>query len=302
MTVAASLRAFMSGIIDYAGLYPPASLPLEQAWANYVAYQQDPHTWMLSRFVIPAKRLAELDIRLGGGPYGFTALGRGGANADELLANLQLDLADIRAFREKFAGQVTVDMFEMAIPASAPEVTDACLDALNTNGLTAFLEAAPGEGWQNRAEGLIHALRGRKQAGFKLRTGGVTPEAFPSPAQVAWALTAARDASVAIKCTAGLHHPIRHFNASVQAKMHGFLNVFGAGLLAVTNHLPESTLQTILEDEDPQHFVFDQRGFTWNKQFTVSSEEIRQARGQVVSFGSCSFDEPKEDLQGLALL
>jgi hypothetical protein len=292
----------MSGIIDYAGLYPPASLPLEQAWANFVAYQKDPYTWMLSRFVIPARRLAELTIQPGGGPYGFTALGRGGANADELLANLHRDLADIRAFRETFAGQVTVELFEVTIPASAPDVAIACIETLNAHSLIAFLETAPGEGWQNRAEQLIHALHGREQVGFKLRTGGVTPEAFPSPAQVAWALATARDGGVAIKCTAGLHHPIRHFNESVQAKMHGFLNVFGAGLLAVTNRLPESTLQAILEDEDPAHFVFDGQGFTWNGQFTVSTEEIRRARGQMVSFGSCSFEEPKEDLQALGLL
>lgn len=298
----------MAGMIDYAGLYPPASLPLEQAWANFVAYQQDPHSWMLSRFVIPARRLAELNPPPGP-ELGFTALGRGGADVMEFLANLHLDLADVRAFQETFAGRVRVDMFEAALPApaladesAARQVLDACQEALDGRGLMVFLEAPAGEGWQARAEVLIRTLGGREQVGFKLRTGGVTPEAFPGPQQVAWALASAREAGVPMKCTAGLHHPIRHFNEGVQAKMHGFLNVFAAGLLAVTANLAQTDLQAILEDEDPQHFVFDERGFTWNGQFTVSSQEIIRARGQMVSFGSCSFDEPKQDLQALGLL
>ena len=55
-----SLKVFLSQIVDYAGLYPPASLPLEEAFANFVLYQQAEEAWMLSRFIIPAKRLEEL--------------------------------------------------------------------------------------------------------------------------------------------------------------------------------------------------------------------------------------------------
>lgn len=58
-----SFQAFMSQILDYAGMYPPASLPLEEAFKNFIAYQTISEAWMLSRFVIPAKRLAELPFR-----------------------------------------------------------------------------------------------------------------------------------------------------------------------------------------------------------------------------------------------
>ena len=57
----------------------------------------------------------------------------------------------------------------------------------------------------------------------------------------------------------------------------------------------------ILEDEDPASFVFDEVGFAW-KDLRVATSEVLQARQQILSFGSCSFDEPREDLRALRLL
>ena len=56
-----SVRAFLSGIIDYAGLFPPARLPLDEAIWNYARYRTEQESWMLGRFVIPAASLGELD-------------------------------------------------------------------------------------------------------------------------------------------------------------------------------------------------------------------------------------------------
>ncbi|MFM8426554.1 MAG: hypothetical protein ACKOBL_15410, partial [Chloroflexota bacterium] len=109
------------------------------------------------------------------------------------------------------------------------------------------------------------------------------------------------EAGVPLKCTAGLHHPVRHFNASVQTKMHGFLNVFGAGVLASVHGLSQPEVQAILEDEIAGNFVFDETGFGWNG-LRVATSEIQRARLFTTSFGSCSFDEPKEDLQAIKLL
>ena len=297
----------MGQILDYAGMYPPANLPLEEAFKNFIAYQTDPQAWMLSRFVVPAKRLNEIpnfDERLS-----FTTLGRGCKDMDEFLANVNLDIADIRAFGDaRKAG--TVDMYEVALPASsltdkftANDIVTRAADTLNKNGITVFFEAPFGEGWEARADKLLRALRKvkDKHVGFKLRTGGVTVDAFPSTEQVAWAIIQTREAGVPLKCTAGLHHPIRHFNDSVQTKMHGFLNVFGAGVLASTHGLSQAEVQSILEDEQAENFVFDESGFAWNG-LRVASSEIQKARLFATSFGSCSFDEPKEDLQAIKLL
>lgn len=312
---ALAFRTFMAHILDYAGIYPPANLPLDEAFKNFLAYQSDPHAWMLSRFVIPAKRLSELpafDEKVS-----FTTLGRGGGDMDDFLANVNLDIADIRAFGD--ARKVAaLDMYEVTLPAStltdkfvANDIVTRAADSLNKNGITVFFEAPfavaqdkPfGEGWEARAEKLLRALRKvkDKHVGFKLRTGGVTVDAFPSPEQVAWAIVQTRGAGVPLKCTAGLHHPMRHFNVSVQTKMHGFLNVFGAGVLAFANGISQTEIQSILEDEQAANFVFDENGFEW-KGLRVANKGIQKARMFVTSFGSCSFDEPKEDLQKINLL
>jgi hypothetical protein len=297
----------MSQILDYAGLYPPASLPLEEAFKNFIAYQTTSEAWMLSRFVIPAKRLAELPAFQE--KLSFTVLGCGGKDTEEFLENLNLDIAEINSFHELHPN-ANADMFEVALPASsltdkffANDIVTRAAEVLNKNGITVFFEASFGEGWDERVQKLTRALRKvkDKHVGFKLRTGGVTAEAFPSPEQIAWAITEVRAASVPMKCTAGLHHPVRHFNQSVNTKMHGFLNVFGAGVLAFANGISQAQIQSILEEEDPASFIFDEAGFEW-KGLRVATSEIMRARQSITSFGSCSFDEPKEDLQKLNLL
>ena len=155
----------MSQVLDYAGMYPPASLPLEEAFKNFIAYQSAPEAWMLSRFVIPAKRLAELpDFQE---KLSFTILGRGGKDTEEFLENLNLDITDIRSFCEMHDGYVNADMFEVALPASsltdkfaANDVVTRAAEMLNKNGITVFFEApfdaASGklfsEDWEGRVQ------------------------------------------------------------------------------------------------------------------------------------------------------
>ena len=53
--------AAFRGFVDYAGLYPPASLNLERVIANYAAYRASPASWMLGRLVLPLDRLDEAE-------------------------------------------------------------------------------------------------------------------------------------------------------------------------------------------------------------------------------------------------
>jgi len=137
---------------------------------------------------------------------------------------------------------------------------------------------------------------------FKFRCGGVTSDAFPSPEQVAVVIATCRDARVALKFTAGLHHPVRHFNKSVGTRMHGFLNVFGAGVLAWAHGLDAAALQQVIEIEDPKAFTFDGDRFAVAGH-SLDIDGIAAGRGAfATSYGSCSFDEPREDLEALGLL
>src|SRR5206468_4135962 len=104
------------------------------------------------------------------------------------------------------------------------------------------------------------------------------------------------------KFTAGLHHPVRHHDAGVGAVMHGFLNVFVAGVLAAARGLDRDEVREIVADEAADSFAFTDDGMRW-RHHRASVMEIETARkSAVVSFGSCSFDEPRDDLRALGLL
>jgi hypothetical protein len=297
-----SVRAFLSGIIDYAGLFPPAKLPLDRAIGNYADYRAGRDAWMLGRFVIPAARLGELDphVRLFSprSPLVLSVLGRGGEAVEPFLAGMADDLQAVSAFRDHHGGAVVVDAYEVKLPPNM--FLNPAAEGLQSrlSGMSVFCETQPTRGISFFA---FAALRGTT-AGVKLRCGGLEASAFPEPAQVAHAIAACRDNGLSLKFTAGLHHPIRHFDRDLGTKMHGFLNVFGAGVLTHALRLDEGQVRQIIEDEEPSHFVFDEQGFGWKQDHALTDDILAARRQFVVSFGSCSFDEPRDDLRALAIL
>jgi hypothetical protein len=310
-----SLRALLAGILDYAGLFPPARLPLEPAVRNYARYRGEPEGWMLGRFVCPAGSLAELspfvaELFHSGAPLTVSALGRGGSTVEEVAEGLRADLQAINTFRKQHHDRASVDVLELRLPAdllkaARPEAlhdfftsTRGMLETELRPPLTAYYEAALGPDWRATLGALLPVIPG----GFKLRTGGLEAAAFPTPEQVACALTECARAGRPFKATAGLHHPLRHFDAQLQTPVHGFLNVFGAGVLTTALGLSEAQVRIIIEDEDPSHFVFTEDAFRWKDLAAPLDAIVRARRDRVVSFGSCSFDEPRDDLRALGLL
>ncbi|MGD8427454.1 MAG: hypothetical protein PVH63_07470 [Balneolaceae bacterium] len=323
-----SFRAFMKGIIDYAGLFPPADLSLDTSIQNYSRYRKTEDAWMLSRFIIPASRLKELEpygdtLFSEGGPFAFSVLGKGTETLAEFKEHIQELAEEVIRFHEKHGERVTTDILEIKLPREAVFANDTGLlsdvysetskvfdgSALTPNHI--FFEAYFEENWKKEV-GLVLEVMGDHeksfegkhvhQTAFKLRCGGIKAHMFPSVEEVAFSLNKAREVNVALKATAGLHHPIRHYADSVQTKMYGFFNVFGGGMLGYAYDLNDEELSEILREEDPDHFQFTDDGFHW-KDLTVSTNEISKLREvALISYGSCSFDEPREDLQGLGLL
>jgi hypothetical protein len=307
----------LTGILDYAGLFPPAGLPLDQAFANFVRYRAQPERWMLARFVVPAGRLAELGAMAGQGtaeaePYPLAVLGRGGANRETFLAGLAADLEAVDAFRRQHGHRFAAGVFETRLPAEAGgrrlnELVSRAAAALAGRGLRPFFEPSLGGDWRSGIAALVGAIvtfdeAGGGPAGFKLRAGGVVASAFPSPEQVAFAVIACRDVGLPFKATAGLHHPLRHYDPGVQTRMHGFFNLFGAAILAHARRLDNGAVHAILVDEAAGHFLFDGRRFAW-QHLSATVEELAAARRDfAISFGSCSFDEPRADLRALGYL
>jgi hypothetical protein len=305
MTSAASLQALLAKSVDYAGMFPPCSLALEPALRNQASYVRSSEAWMLNGFVLPVGQfdstrqfLSEFDHLH---PLRIAALGPKTTNAGIFLEELKNSATTIRSISKHDADLVSVSHLEMFLP---DDVDSAFLRKARaiTGELPVFWEAPP-----ERAEQIIALLAGHNvdadtaAFGYKLRTGGVTADAFPSSRQIARALVAAATRRIPIKFTAGLHHPIRQFRDEVKTKMHGFLNVLGAAVLSAEHQWDSDQAVVMLEDEDPRSFSFTDGFFAW-RQWKIDLERLQSRRKFVRSFGSCSFDEPRDDLRAIKLL
>lgn len=304
---------FHHRLIDYAGLFPPTSLPLAEAVRNYAAYQASPEAWLLGRFICPADQLNALDTAAftPAAPLELSTLVPRVDTAAELLPTLEQTLKTMTAFSVERGPSVTLPSIEMPLPGAVRDRADLrtllgsaarVLDASPLT-LTPYFEVTPGTDLTATLEAIAEYNTTRfRPAGFKLRCGGATPEAVPSVEQVARVLTLCRDTGVALKCTAGLHHPLRRYDATAQTHLHGFINVFGAGLLARVQQLGPAETCAILADEDPAHFTFTDEAFIWRDLRADLPALIAARATSLISFGSCSFDEPREALKKLGWL
>jgi hypothetical protein len=248
-----SLRALLAGLIDYAGLYPPACLPLEIVVERYRGFLHSPENWILNRLVLPASVLPKVRLE----------------------------------------GNWCVTLLVEAEPGPLPPQIETLETALPRRlSLPTYCEAP------------VAAI----QSGFaKIRTGGLSPEKVPSTERVAEFLVEATGRGLPFKATAGLHHPVRSVQPLTyeldgpRAEVHGFLNVFAAAAFAWKG-LERPALVEILEETDPEAFVFGEDDLRWRGRI-LPAGDIRTARREFAhSFGSCSFEEPVSDLRELGLL
>jgi hypothetical protein len=305
--MAASLHALITQSIDYAGLFPPCSLDLEPALKNQSRYVRSADAWMLNAFVLPvvkfdaaAVNLEQFDRKH---PLRVSALGPKTENASAFRAAMRETAEAIQRFSTNCGDRIVVSQLEMVLPADVD--AGGLVEARTILGnlpVSVFWEA-PAESAEETINLLVkhESEKHAHSFGYKLRTGGVTADGFPTSAQIATALVSATEHHIRIKFTAGLHHPIRHFRDEVKTKMHGFLNVLGAGVLAAEHAWDEGQTSAMLEDENPESFAFDDTLFAW-RDWEITIDRIKARRRFVTSFGSCSFDEPREDLQALSLL
>lgn len=322
-----SLRTLLSHIVDYAGLFPPADLSLRRAFQNYAEYREQEEAWMLSRFVLPVRRLPDLaafrqQMNADDAPYVFSVLGTGGGTPDAFLEAFARDLDVIETFDEEQGGSARVDVMEVPLPTSLVgadrEAIESFLDAVDrrlvttgTAKLDLFFELPMRADAIDQLPSLCATLAdhnsqqsypARSTAGLKVRCGGSEPSDVPAPDHVAALLVACRDASVPCKATAGLHHPIRHYDDGLDTNMHGFLNIFVAAALASEHTLDVGDVEAILREETADNFRFLKEAVAW-RDLSVSLDGIRHARDTLaLSFGSCSFEEPIDHLRDLELL
>ena len=269
-----ALGVLLAELIDDAALFPPGDAPLTEAVPAHLRLDASAHSGLLGRFLCPVSRLPDLkplldedeDLRLGliadTGVDGLLAAFDAVDGDDRLI----LETAEIRHPGDR------LDLLEGQLPY----------------GVEAYIEIAPAD-----LRSLLPTLTGRELLHAKLRTGGLAAEAFPTPLAVAQFLVGCADLEVGLKCTAGLHHAVRHTDPATGFPHHGFLNVLLAAARASDGAEIEDVAD-VLASTDAAALAGAVRA--------LSVEDAARTRDLFHGFGSCSFQEPIDDLTALGLL
>lgn len=289
--MSALLRSLLRGVVDYAGLFPPAALPMREAVAEYLRHRREPDAWMLGRFVLPLSRLDEWQAAA-------AAHGEPGWRLAVLAPAVDSTLEGaIAAFNGAQAGAAVVDTVELKATREHEIPTAAAVA-----GAAIHVEVPVSDD----PAPLIAAI-GRAGARAKIRTGGTTADAVPSAAEVARFIRRCVEHGVSFKATAGLHHPLRgeypltYAPDSPRGTMFGYLNVLLATLVARAGGDARAVIAA-LEEKKARQIVAGDEAIEW-RGFRFGSEEIAGARAQgLAGFGSCSFREPVDDLRAMGFL
>jgi hypothetical protein len=290
----APLPLLMAGMIDYAGLFPPAALDMRTTVANYASYLSGAHCWALGRLIVPAARLEEFKSAvLGMLPADDTAPWRLSVLVEP---DSKGDFDRIRMFNRIESGAV-IEAVEM--PARSPDRVRAASAATPVREMYFELPI----------DSDIELLEAVSEVGAaaKIRTGGTTPDRVPSAGQVASFLNKCHSAGAAFKATAGLHHPLRSvapltYEAEApRAPQHGFLNLLVAAALVVSGNAADEDVVAVLEERTTRAFRFEDGAVAYGRH-RLGAETLRSTRSFLRSFGSCSFEEPIDDLWAMGLL
>ena len=281
-----AIEAALTGLIDYAGLYPPAGLDMGSAVRNYLDYLGHEHAWVLGRFIVDLTRLDELRAEAGD---------RVGDMRLSVLADVDADLNAVAQYRSR---GLRIEALE--IKCDEPLRIARICERLPPD-VECYFEIPVRSG----CSGSVDAM-GAVGVRAKLRMGGVVPEAFPEPCDVAHRLHLLADRKVAFKATAGLHHPLRethrltYANDSPRALMHGFINLLCAvALLHFGGTEDEATRMLAEQNAGEFHMDADSIGVGGHKWASAQLDEVRQC---FTGFGSCSFVEPLHDLEAIGWL
>ena len=293
-------RVLLDGLIDYAGLFPPASLAVADAVRAYAKYRGGEAGWMLGRFVCPVAQLdafgmvAEplLPRDAGAIPWRLAAIGTGDHAAD---AAAMLRVNDCHRWSWEECSAI-VDTMETraetlddvaAIHTAFPTEISVYVEVPLTRDPRPFIDAL--------------ARTGRSA---KMRTGGVSAEAFPQAAQIVLFIDACIEAGVAFKATAGLHHvlcgsyPFTYAPDAAQGSMFGFFNVLLACALRLDNATP-AEIEVALLESDRTSVTFADDAIFWRSRRFDRTRLAHLREHVMTSFGSCAFTEPVSEVRAM---
>jgi hypothetical protein len=289
--------AWLTGLVDDAAIFPPGSLPLDRAVEEHRGHRTSEYAALVGGFVVSDLKLPDLlallkerslDERDDEDLLTVNLVVTGGAGAVEPAVRWATRAPSIELRTLEVALRDEDDLGRNA------QRFVAALDPLEAelDGVRVFVELPrildePSAGWLAAADELA-----ARELPLKFRTGGVTADAFPTAAELAAGIDAALDRELAFKCTAGLHHAVRHRDEETGFEHHGFLNVLLGTRLLLDGDRDAAWMT--LEQHDPAAVVDQVR--------SCSTEELESARRWFTSFGSCSVLEPHDDLVELGLV
>lgn len=290
----ASLRALLSGLIDYAGLYPPAELEMSAAVAEYARQRSGADAWGLGRFVVGAARLEELATVVAATPSTP-------AGTWPLSVLLGADYASDFARLSVLAGNPQFSVDGLEAKATTIAEVDRLFDVAGS-GREIYVEV-PLRPDPSDLLARVAALGGRGKA----RTGGIVPDLFPAADDVVRFFEVCRRLALPFKLTAGLHHPLAgdyrltYRPDAARGRMFGFVTMFAAAA-AVRGGWPLDMVARLIAERDPGTIRFDETGMHWRGRL-IETAALRDNRQHgALGFGSCSFEEPFTELRGIGYL
>lgn len=282
-----AIETLLTGLLDYAGLYPPASLGIRSAANNYIEYSRGPHAWALGRFIVNLDRVDELRSIAGESfnEFRLSVIVTENADWDSVTAQISRG-ARIDTLEIKYSRAEDVKRIVAQIP----------------QGLVTYFEVGMDAGGRAALKSIADV-----GARAKIRMGGVVVEAFPSVPNVVQMLQELAGLRLPFKATAGLHHPLRsrrpltYQPQSPSGIMHGFVNLCCAATLASAGG-EAGDVAALLEDQDPSAWRETSDSIQW-RDLSWTVNQLAGLRNQfLTSIGSCSFEEPIRDLESLGWL
>lgn len=300
-----TLKELLSGILDYAGVYPPAKLDFTSSYTNYCTYQNSAKAFMLGSFVCPIANLEDLGkSQPSGSPIEVAVISSPTQNQEEFFRQLESDVEKTKSYFSNTTPSHELYSFEVRLMSYDTDV-EKCEKILNklysiNKNVKIFLEVPFLDGWENSVPEIISRISEQTICNAKIRTGGLNQNAFPTVKQLQQFIYSCANNELPFKATAGLHYPVTHWDDEIKVNMHGFFNVFIAAICMYHNYEHEIA-EKILSSQNPSDFQFyDEYAVICGTKITL--EEIEQGRTFALSFGSCSLDEPIENLVSLGYI
>jgi hypothetical protein len=271
--------ALFGRLFDDAAIFPPGQAPMETALTRHLAWRSSPESDFVGPFICASPRWVEL----------VSCLPRDASIPVSVTVPTGVGAVEsaVRAAEE----EPRTSLVSVEVPVTPEESLDQALtvlDAVLPPETVGFVELP----WV-AVDGVSCDLLARSRHRLKVRTGGTAAESFPSEELLAGMIWRTVRSGVAFKLTAGLHHAVRHRDAETGFEHHGFLNVIAA-TAAAGDDADVPAVQSVLATQDPGQVADLVR--------RLDGEATRDVRQQFLSFGTCSIEEPLEDLNNLGLL